>query len=793
MPDISQTGVQAVKGKQKFTPKELFFKYIIYLPLFIVSVSIAVTWAYIYLRYQVSYYNSSVSILIKDDKNTQPADALNEIVLFKPKTNLANEIEILRSATLMTKVVRALHLNTQFWVEGNVKRAEMYGGKPYDFAMITTKDSDAAYNIVLNFNEKGEFKVQGLPNEWYRQGDIIHASQGDFKITNVVPAALNPEYKYIVEHVPTFQIASALASGLSVRQLSTAATILNITLVTEIPQKGLDVLNQLVIAYNNSIVENKNRVIDNTVKFIDGRLILLTSELGKVEQGLQDFRQKNEIIDIQKQGETQSDELKDSYDKLGEQEIRLQVIDMITNYINNPDKKFSLVPSSLGIDDPTLLALITSYNQLQLQREEKLKIMPEANPVIQVLENQLEKVRISLLENLSNIRGATQTLRNNLLADYNSLRNSIKTIPSKERELLEIQRQQGIKEKLYLFLLQKREESAITVASSISNVSPIDPAVSSGAPISPDRSGTLRMAILAGLLIPAGFIYLLELLNDKITDKSDITKATEMPVAGEIVHHKLREQRLVVGQKDRSVIAEQFRITRTNLQYFITDKKNPVILVTSSIAGEGKTFTSINLAAVWALANKRTAILELDLRKPKISAAFNLLNKKGISNYIIGDACKEELAMPVENIDNLYIIPAGPVPPNPSELILDDKMAELFNYLKASFDMIIIDSPPVGLVSDSKVLGRFADAVVFVVRQRYTPKKQLEFVNDLYVKKTFSNMSLLVNDIKLVGRNSYYSYGNKYGYGYGNSMSYNYSYGNEDAQPWYRRLLRFFM
>ncbi len=800
MSDISHTNVPAVKAKPKFTPKEFLFKYLVYLPLFIASVTISLALAYIYLRYQVPYYNSSVSILIKDEKNAQPSDALNEIVLFKPKTNLANEIEILRSASLMTKVVRAINLNTQYWTEGNVKRSEIYLNRPFYYESISQKDTNTAYTLVLNFNSQGYFKVQGLTNQWYRQGDIIHGLQGDFRITNIIAGALNPQYRYIIQWVPPFQMAGGLAAGLNIRQLNRDATILNINIVTEIQKKGLDILNELVKAYNNTIIENKNRVIENTVKFIDGRLILLTSDLGKVEQGLQEFRQKNEIIDIQKQGEVQSDELKSSYEKLGDQEIRLQVIDMVNKYISNPDKRFSLVPSSLGIEDPTLLALITSYNQLQLEREEKLKIMPEANPMIQVLNNQIEKVRLSLLENLANIKRAAETLRNNLLADYNSQRNTIRTIPSKERELQEIQRQQGIKEKLYLFLLQKREESAITVASSISNASSIDPATSSGAPVSPDRTGTFRLALIAGLLLPAGFIYLRELLNDKVTDKADITFATDIPIAGEIGHYKIRDRKadkigdrkLVVGEKDRSIVSEQFRLTRTNLQFFITDKKNPVILVTSSIAGEGKTFTSLNLGGVWALTNKKTVILELDLRKPKISRSLGLFDKKGISNYVIGEAGKEQLPILVKDTRNLYVVPAGPIPPNPTELMLDKKMDELFSYLKSNFDIIIIDSAPMGLVSDAKVLSRFADAIIFVVRQRYTPKKQLEFINELYVKKTFPNLSLLVNDVKLNGANSYYGYGYSYGYGYGNKMTYNYSYSENDKQSWWRQVLQYF-
>ncbi|MEJ7676479.1 MAG: hypothetical protein WKG06_01075 [Segetibacter sp.] len=237
------------------------------------------------------------------------------------------------------------------------------------------------------------------------------------------------------------------------------------------------------------------------------------------------------------------------------------------------------------------------------------------------------------------------------------------------------------------------KKSAITVASSISNASSIDPATSSGAPVSPDRSGTYRLALIAGLLIPAGFIYIRELLNDKVTDKADITFATEIPIAGEIAHYKIGDTKLVVSEKDRSIVSEQFRLTRTNLQFFITDKKNPVILVTSSIAGEGKTFTSLNLGGVWALANKKTVILELDLRKPKISRSLGLLDKKGISNYFIGEAGKEELPVLVKDISNLYVVPAGAVPPNPSELMLDEKMDELFSYLKTNFDIIIIDSP----------------------------------------------------------------------------------------------------
>ncbi|MGI8633765.1 MAG: GumC family protein, partial [Segetibacter sp.] len=556
-----------------------------------------------------------------------------------------------------------------------------------------------------------------------------------------------------------------------------------------------DILNGLVKAYNTSTIENKNKVIDNTVRFIDTRLQLLTSELGKVEQGLQSFRQKNEIIDIQSQGQAEYTDLKGTEEKLSEQEVQLRVIDMVYDYVRNPSKRYSLVPSSLGIQDPTLLGLITRYNQLPAEREEKLKSMPAANPAIQLLESQLENARANILEDLSNIKRPVESLRRSLLSEYNGLRSRVRSVPSKEREMLEITRQQGIKEKLYLFLLQKREESAITLASSTANAAAIDPSSCSGAPISPDRSGTMRNAFIIGLIIPLGFVYLREQLNDKITGRTDIIKATSMPIIGEIAHHKMADRELVIGTKDRSVIAEQFRMARTNLQYFIVDKKSPVILVTSSMPVEGKTFTSMNLGAVWAVANKKTGILELDLHKPKISRALGLLDKKGISNYIVGDVQKSDLPVQIKTTPNLYIVPAGPVPPNPAELLMDEKIDELFTYLRANFDIIIIDSAPIALVSDAKVLSRLADTTVFVVRQRYTPRKQLESINDIYVGKAFPNVKLLVNDVKMSGLNSYYgyAYGYGYGYGYGQNLSYDYGYSETDKKrTWWQKFTNLF-
>jgi tyrosine-protein kinase Etk/Wzc len=440
-----------------------------------------------------------------------------------------------------------------------------------------------------------------------------------------------------------------------------------------------------------------------------------------------------------------------------------------------------------------LAALVGEYNQLQLRRESELKTNSPQHPSIKILENQIERLRLSLVENLNNIYQSADRIAAKLRGEYNSARGYLKTVPQKQRTLNEIMRQQGIKEKLYLFLLQKREESAITRASAVGTSTPIDPAVSRNTPVSPNTTNIYRIAFVIGLIVPLAFIYIRDLLNDKLVTRTDLTKATNAPIMGEVAHHVSMTRKFVVGMQDRSILAEQFRILRTNLQFLLAHapSKNPVVLVTSSIAGEGKTFCSMNMAAVWAVAGKKTVILELDLRKPKISKALGLQRDIGITNYILGNTPKEELPQLNSEVPNLYIIGAGPIPPNPSEMIMDKKMDELFTYLRANFDVIIIDSAPVGLVSDSKILARFADATLYVVRQRYTVKKQIAFVDDLYTKEILPNMGLIVNDVKIGGANSYYGYGYGYGYGYSYNYNYSYSYGEKEKKGFIERVRNF--
>ncbi len=773
-------------NSHKLTPKEIFYKYIVYLPLFIVCVGIAITTAYIYLRYKVPYYSSSISLLYKDasgkylggDENMM----LDDVMLYKKRSNLANEIEVLKSVNIMERVVTSLGLNLVYYNEGKVKTRELYGSS-LKAEVSKIRDSSLAFTVSLKKEDENVFAWYDGKKTLVKSGDEIITSNGRVRIHFFAPG-LDKSDKYYIQWLPVRSAAMGLAGAVSASQLNREASIIRVNIATEVPQKGKDILNQLALEYKQIGIDDKNKVVDNTIQFIDERLDLISAQLGDVEGGKQNFQQRNNLIDPQGQSEQEIISLTEVRRRLDEEEVRLQVIDMITNYVDNPSKRFQLVPSSLGLSDRTLDGLINSYNELQLKREAELKIAPAAHPNIAAIDNQIEKIRTSIVENLVNIRRSSQSLASRLRNEYRSTQGNIRSIPQKQREFAEIMRQQGIKEKLYLFLLEKREESAITRASAVANSAPLDEAVSGGGPISPDSKGIYRLALIIGLLVPAAFIYIRDLLNDKVTVRTDITKVTETPIIGEVAHHRSMMRQFVVGVKDRSILSEQFRILRTNLQFLLAHAptKNPVVLVTSTISGEGKTFCSMNMAAAWAIAGKKTVIIELDLRKPKISKALDLQTDIGISNFIIGNSKKESLPQSLPDIPNLYVIGAGPIPPNPSELIMDSKMDELFTYLRANFDIIIIDSAPVGLVSDSKILSRFVDATLYVVRQRYTVKKQVGYIDELYLNKALPNMGLIINDVKTGGNNSYYGYGYGYGYGFGYGYNYHYSYGYGETE-----------
>ena len=524
-------------------------------------------------------------------------------------------------------------------------------------------------------------------------------------------------------------------------------------------------------------------------------MALVAKDLGKVEIDYKDSRKNSRFQDVPNEFSYYQARLTEGERLVEGWQIEIKVVELIEDYLRKgKGTDFKPIASNLGVEDLAFTSMINKYNELVTRKENfDFSVLGE-NEISKQVVNDLKEVRQNILEATVNVKKAKLLKINNYLNRNREDMGQLSLLPEKELTLQDINRQRQIKEKLYLYLLQRREETAISSVSTTSNYQLMDPAVASNIPIEPKASQIKSFAIGLGILIPILIIYLIDLLNDKVTTRQDITDKTSLPIVGEISHVENSEE--VVVHNSRNVVAEQFRIFRSNLQFIMPRKPEQkgatTFLITSSISGEGKSFVSLNLASVLSLTGKKVALLEFDLRKLKSLKLAELKNSHvGITNFLIGQIDNPaEIYNQIAKFPDLYIFNTGPIPPNPSELIINNKMDIFFDYLKTNYDYIVIDSAPVGLVSDSFSLGKYADAVLYIVRQRYTFKKQLEFINDLKRDGKLNNIALVINDINLAGRYGYYGYGYGYGYGYmyryGIGYGYNkYIYGGKKQDPYF--------
>jgi tyrosine-protein kinase Etk/Wzc len=766
------TSYEAMVNVPVLNIKELLHKYWHYKWLFALLVGLALTGAWLYLRYTTPRYNVSATMLIRPDNvrgGGTGENAFADLLLYKESINKQNEIQILQSRSMMARVVKALGLQSYYYVVGNVKTTNIYRDAPFVVQFIPPFNDQRTVNLKLHFTDLNKFRLGEAQRE-YTLGEIITLPSGKVRIVAKESIYSDFSYKdFIYQYRPLEQIANAIRGGLQVKPVDDRSHMLQLSYITENPQLGADIINTLMAEYNEAAVEDKNEINRRILSFIDDRLTFVEVQLDSVEREMQQYRTRHQVINL----EAQSEQFFTNSSKLGEnireQQIQIQVVEILENYLSNPGNVRRLVPSTLGITDPTLLALTEGYNKLVIERDLQLQAgATEFNPGIENIDKNIEEARQKLLLNLTNIKATYRGALNMFESQNRVLQGQIGSIPSKEQQTRERARQQEIKQNLYLYLLQKKEESAIAQASTIANARVVDEALNSASQVSPNRNRVIMLAIIAGLLLPLLIIYLIDMLNDKVTVKADVMKVTDAPIISEVGHSGQKEV-LIFPQKSRSIIAEQLRTLRSNLQFLRGDsKQKPVIMVTSSFSGEGKSFISTNLGATLAIAGYRTVILEFDLRKPKIVRGLGLEKGNGITNYLVGAATLEQLPQPVNQVENLYIIPCGPVPPNPAEILLLPKVAELFNWLQLNFDAVVIDTAPVGLVGDAFSISKFANMTLYVIRQRYTYKKQVHAINDLYREKRLPNMALLINDVIAKGAKGYYGYNaGSYGYGYG--------------------------
>lgn len=777
MSDSFDLGFTKKDQTRDFQLKEFIFRYLRYWPFLVAFIASAFTIGFIRIRYATPIYSVTGSLFInKENGNNRRADDLQNIFLFQDNVNLKNELEILKSKPLLKRVVLNLGLQTNYFNKGNVRSTNIYGASPLLLEIISLKDSTSSFSLNLEAGE-GDFKLLNT-NIIIPYNSIFQTSYGAFKI-NKLPGRQLANFNsdnYVIKYMPLAEAASDLASKITTTQTIDQATILDIRVETDNIVLGKDIVNDLMKEYGKMNVEQKKEISQLTMQFIDERLDTIKEELGLVETGLLHFRERNNVIDLTAQSEQYYSNYSDADKGLISQQVQIGIVNFLIKYIEEPSNKYKIVPTDLGVQDPTVIPLLTQYNALQLERGTLIQSTGPANPKLIMLTSSIEKLREQIHEALKNVKRGYEIASAKTREQLSLYERNIKSIPSKSKGLLDIERQQKIKQDLYLFLLQKREEAAISAAATIPSSNPLEDASPSYVPVKPNKRNIYLIALLAGILIPVGFIAIMEMLNDKVREREEVVKNTHAPVIGEIGH--AGNDTLIVRSGSRTVVAEQFRIMRTNLQYLITKTSNPVILVTSSVSGEGKSFVATNYGAAVALAGKKTIILEFDIRKPRLLKGLNIEASKGLSNYMIGSVKNiEELILPVPEVNNLYVIGCGPIPPNPSELLLEPNVKKLFDELKSRFDCIIVDTAPIGLVSDALTLSAFANASAFIVRHAYTLKRQLHMIEDLYQQKRLPNMGLVINDIQTQGR-----YKGYYGYGGGSYYGYGYSYGGDYFQ-----------
>ncbi len=755
--------------------KEIAFKYLSHYPLFIISLVICVGIGLLYLRYTVPKYVANTLILVKGNQGGQSATSSNDLVgaalNSKLQGNLNNELISLRSTGLMQRVVSKYGYNISYYHIGKFLRTDLYLDAPLRFIPQNIRDSSRSLEItVKNLTDNGglveygpEEKVKSLEFKWNKTFSV----EGSTYILSPTPGSVyDQKNTYAVIWVPVWQAGRELASKMSINILSEKTSIIQLELVIENLKRGRDVLNSFVKEYDLSDIEDRNILSQSTIQFINERLGLIAGELSGVEGNLENYQSSNQIVDMGAQSGQAFGNSNAAALSLQQVNVQQSVSKMLSNYFNNPESKDKLVPSTMGLDDATLSHLITNYNELQLQKQKESAFATKNSITMKALDNQITDVKESVLEALNNVNKNLRLQEGTYQRQNAQNKQFLSSVPRKERLMQEIKRKQSITEGLYLYLLQKREEAAITSTSaSLSNYKQIDPAGGYG-PVEPKATNIKIYSALLGLLLPIGFIYLRDLVNDKITSREDISKKLPIPIIGDI-GHEVRGKLQGFSVMGRDIIAEQFRILRTGLSLVKNkNKQKQIILVTSSGGGEGKSFISANLAAVIAIPGRKVALLEFDLRKPGILKTLQLeSNVPGITTFIKGKSNDiSELYIKSEEIPGLHIYPSGPIPGNPGDLLISERVNLFFEALKEQYDYIIIDTAPAGLVSDSFILGEYADITLYVIRQRVTLKKQLDFINDIFRTDKLKNMALLLNDVKTGGKYGYYGYGGGYGY-----------------------------
>lgn len=756
-------------------------------PWLLASVIIALIIGNIKLRYSTPVYRSSAELLINDSKkggSTGQDDILAALKINNNRINVENEIEILRSRTLMVEVVRNLNLNYSYSIVGRFKVTDVYTQRPFELLIVDSVQSPFSCKVNI-VNDKDYVITLGNKKTFKgRWGDTVHIAQYNI-VLNKNQDFLPNKSQYNIDVVSVLSAAKRYMHAVDVNSPSKGTSCLFLSMLDPVPERSVDIINTLMRLYKLHNINGRSLIANRTMEFIDNRLGIVGAELTGVEKSIETFKQDNSIADMAAQSSALVGSSASTIEKLSNEEVQLEMISSVSDYLQKGDNDKSIIlPASL-LDNQGLATLMQDFNNIQISIQNSLIVNTPNNPATKNLIRQKEQIKQNIIEALASTKRESQLKVKKIREELQKIYSDIRDVPSVERKYLDFSRMQATKQDLYVFLLKKREETAIEKSSTVADATIIDPAITDAWPVSPNRSKILTTSLLLGIFIPFAVILTRRSLNIKIISKSDIIKKSSVPIIGEIGNNVNKES-IAVEKNSRTLISEQFRALRTNLQFMLTDKNQKVLMVTSSMSNEGKSFIAMNMAITFAMSGKKVVLLEFDLRKPRISKMLGIDNNNGFSNYIIGKTSFDEMIVPSGFEENLYILPSGPIPPNPAELILLKQTEEMFDRLKREFDYIIIDTSPIGLVTDAQLLYKYADLALYIVRQGHTNKAQLSIPNELFETGRMPRLGFIINDV-VANRGFAYGYGyeENYGYGYGGGYGYGYGYGATYGNGYY--------
>ena len=788
--------------------KELLFKYLIHWPWFVGAVVACLIAAWVYLYVSTPVYNISATVLIKDDKKGGSAGMLSGLEslgldgMISSSQNIDNEIEVLRSKTIVKEVVEDLGLYISYADKDEFPSKNLYKTSPVQVS-LTPQEADLLEKpmiVEMALQPQGSLDVNvKIGDDEYQKHfeklpAVFPTDKGTLAFFLTPDSALSSKRtsEETIDSGKTVRnitavinnplaVAKGYCGSMTIEPTSKTTSVAVISLKNSNVQRGKDFINKLLEMYNINTNNDKNEVAQKTAEFINERISIISKELGSTEKDLESFKRGAGITDLTSDAQIALTGSAEYEKKRVENQTQINLLQDLQKYMQN--EGYEVLPSNIGLQDVNLAAAINRYNEVLVERKRLLRTSTENNPTIINLDTSISAMKENVQVSLDRVLRGLFITKADLDREASRYSRRISEAPGQEREFVSIARQQEIKAGLYLMLLQKREENAITLAATANNAKIIDDAIADDAPVSPKGRMIYLIALVLGVGIPVGVIYLLELTKFKIEGRSDVEKLTNVPIVGDIPLTDEKQGAIAVFENQNNLMSETFRNIRTNLQFMLENDKK-VILVTSTVSGEGKSFISANLAISLSLLGKKVIIVGLDIRKPGLNKVFNIPRKEvGITQYLANpEKNLMDLVQPSDVSKNLYILPGGTVPPNPTELLARDGLDKAIETLKKNFDYVILDTAPVGMVTDTLLIGRVADLSVYVCRADYTHKNEYTLINELAENNKLPKLCTVINGLDLKRRKYgyYYGYG-KYGkyYGYGKRYGYGYGYGEQ--------------